>query len=708
MRRFAALALLVGFFVTAQQVCSQDLALLSVNDSGVQGNNHSGHLISEDVGAPAAWWSLNGTSVSYNGRYVVFSSEASNLVPNDTNGVRDVFIRDRVTNKTVRVSVGSAGTQANAASGLYRFATNDWLLADCVAICANGRFVAFSSFASNLTSDSDPEGQTDIFVHDRDANQNGIFDEPGGIATRRISDGGTAHHRWVSISADGSRAAYVSRRSDNWTRYRVVNTNDGSEVVSSGYYPLYYSKAGLSGTGNYLGIVSRANDGTVSYAIRDLTGGLPQYPWLVTGSVPTLSPLSIHLSHTGEEWVVSQYDTQIGIPTSWGAFRTGTQQNGLWQVSLTSSMYGWNATIGPEGRFLSLETTAQLHSSDTDSFRDVYLVDCDPDGDGNFVNAREFYRISRPQSGNPNDGSRAGALARDAMFVAFESAASNLVPGDANGKSDVFGTGSTALDDIWVELCILVDASGSMDSGEYRTVLEAYADAVRDSTIVPRNAQIAINLVLFSDTTETVIPWTLVNSAATANALGDMLQCYADNQPTGCPRPFNGATDIAAGLIGAAATFVSNNYIGSSQIINVTGDGVQNVGSNYEQLLQDARDNVLDFSVQQINALAYTIEVQNLDLYFESNLIGGTARNLPAFVLTAPDIQSVPATVVQKLRREICLADLNRDGVVNTVDFVMWFNLYNAADPITDVNGDGLINSLDFIIWNNAWSAGCN
>lgn len=364
--------------------------------------------------------------------------------------------------------------------------------------------------------------------------------------------------------------------------------------------------------------------------------------------------------------------------------------------------------MGPEGRFLTLETTQQFDPNDTDGLRDVYFIDCDPDGDGNFTNLWEYKRVSRPPSGNPNAASRSGALARDARLVVFESTASNLVPGDSNSKSDVFGTSSSALDDIWVELSILVDASGSMDTNEYRTVLEAYADAVRDPAIVPRNAQVAINLVLFSDTTQTVIPWTLVNNAAAANALGDLLQCYADNEPTGCPRPFNGATDIATGLIGAATTFVSNDYIGAAKIINVTGDGEQNVGSNPVQLLQDARDGVLDFRVQQINALAYTTDVQDLDLYFENNLIGGTARNLPAFVLTAPDIQSVPATVVQKLRREICLADLNRDGVVNTVDFVLWFNLYNAADPITDVNGDGMINSLDFIIWNNAWAAGCN
>ena len=85
-------------------------------------------------------------AISADGRFVVFSSYASNLVAGDTagcNGERltcsDVFVRDRVTGKTTRVSVGSGGEQANGNSGE-------------AAISADGRFVAFSSYASNLVA----------------------------------------------------------------------------------------------------------------------------------------------------------------------------------------------------------------------------------------------------------------------------------------------------------------------------------------------------------------------------------------------------------------------------------------------------------------------------------------------------------------------------------------------------------------------------
>ncbi len=92
-------------------------------------------------------------AISADGRYVAFTSLASNLVPGDTNGVQDIFVHDRQTGKTTRVSVDSAGSEVNGISILP-------------AISADGRYVAFTSFASNLVA-GDTNGLTDIFVHDR-------------------------------------------------------------------------------------------------------------------------------------------------------------------------------------------------------------------------------------------------------------------------------------------------------------------------------------------------------------------------------------------------------------------------------------------------------------------------------------------------------------------------------------------------------------
>src|SRR5437667_117234 len=85
--------------------------------------------------------------------FLRFASAASDLVAHDTNGVYDVFVRDRRRNTTERVSVGPAGAQANARSGLS-------------AISANGRFVVLWSDASNLVA-GDANGVADVFVRDR-------------------------------------------------------------------------------------------------------------------------------------------------------------------------------------------------------------------------------------------------------------------------------------------------------------------------------------------------------------------------------------------------------------------------------------------------------------------------------------------------------------------------------------------------------------
>jgi Tol biopolymer transport system component len=95
----------------------------------------------------------NVASISANGRYVAFSSDASNLVGGDTNGYTDVFVRDRQTGFTQRVSLASNGSQGTGHS--YNR-----------SISANGRFVAFDSYASNLVGE-DTNDTADAFVRDR-------------------------------------------------------------------------------------------------------------------------------------------------------------------------------------------------------------------------------------------------------------------------------------------------------------------------------------------------------------------------------------------------------------------------------------------------------------------------------------------------------------------------------------------------------------
>lgn len=95
-------------------------------------------------------------SISRDGRYVAFTSQATNLVPGDTNGKADAFVHDRQTGETILVSRGPAGEPGDAAS--Y-----------APSITADGRFVAFTSEAGNLASGDAGAGAADVFLFDRDS-----------------------------------------------------------------------------------------------------------------------------------------------------------------------------------------------------------------------------------------------------------------------------------------------------------------------------------------------------------------------------------------------------------------------------------------------------------------------------------------------------------------------------------------------------------
>jgi hypothetical protein len=112
--------------------------LVSVASNGAQGNDFSYR--------PA---------ISADGRYVAFSSAASNLVDGDENIARDIFVRDTAAGTTTLVSAASDGTQGNGESGSY----------EPSSISADGRYVAFESYASNLLA-GDSNSASDVFVRD--------------------------------------------------------------------------------------------------------------------------------------------------------------------------------------------------------------------------------------------------------------------------------------------------------------------------------------------------------------------------------------------------------------------------------------------------------------------------------------------------------------------------------------------------------------
>jgi len=165
--------------------------------------------LSESAGGIQATGISRRGAISNDGLYTAFVSVAPELVPGDTNGVEDVFVRDNDTGEIVSVGVG--GVQGNEKS-------------DRPTISADGRFVAFSSKASNLVvGDSQTfdmnqcptcTGWQDVFVRDRNPDANGIFDEGNGHTTRvSVSTSGTPTDRGcqgIRISGDGLNISFDS------------------------------------------------------------------------------------------------------------------------------------------------------------------------------------------------------------------------------------------------------------------------------------------------------------------------------------------------------------------------------------------------------------------------------------------------------------------------------------------------------------------
>jgi hypothetical protein len=228
---------------------------VSVDSSGVEANGNAADV-------------YYAVSISGDGRYVAFQSEASNLVSSDTNGNDDIFVHDRQAGVTTRVSVDSSGAQANASSS-------------APVISDDGNYIVFSSGATNLVT-GDTNSKTDVFVHDRQTgattlasvNSSGVQADGGG-SSPSISGNG----RYVVFLSDSNNLAagtedfeklvYVRDRQAGQTTLASVYT-DGNLMYGTLDQPT------ISGNGRYVAFsfYERGNgQGLQDIWMRDLQTG---------------------------------------------------------------------------------------------------------------------------------------------------------------------------------------------------------------------------------------------------------------------------------------------------------------------------------------------------------------------------------------------------------------------------------------------------
>lgn len=370
-------------------------------------------------------------AISRHGRYVAFASHASGLVPGDTNGHGDVFVRDRKTNVTRRVSISTDGTQAN----LNSFSP---------AISANGRYVAFASFASNLVA-GDSNQLADVFVRDRVAHvTTRVSVGPGGAQ----ADGGS----YVpAISADGRYVAFASRASNLvpgdsapalknvFVRDRVAKVTSRVSMGPGGTQPnSESSNPAISAHGRYIAFVTEAFDVFVRDRVAEVTTRVSLGPGDTQANGPSLQPA---ISAHGRYVAFASYASNLVTGDTNGVsdvFLRDRRDDVTTRVSVgpgdTQTPRGIRSlhpTISAHGRYVAFQTFASnLVAGDTNGANDVFLRDRRDD---------VTTRVSVGSGGTQgNNSSSLPVISAHGRYVAFESRASNLVAGDTNGVRDVF------------------------------------------------------------------------------------------------------------------------------------------------------------------------------------------------------------------------------------------------------------------------------
>lgn len=343
----------------------------SIATDGKQGDNISGRFA--------------GPAISGDGRVVAFDSVATTLVPNDTNKDDDVFVHDRNTSTTERISVSTAGEQGNDSSGRP-------------SVDGDGNLVAFDSNARNLVV-GDNNKLMDVFVRDRTA------DTTERISVSSDEKQGDGSSNSPSISDDGRYVAFISTSSnlvpddtngtnDVFVRDLVAGTTELESVASDGTIGNSSSTGvGISADGRWVSFSSFANN-------------------LVPGDTNDSFDVFLHDRQTGDTQLISQNsDEQLGDQSS---FSSNVSADGR------SVVFYSNATnLLPDDT--NERSDAFVRDTVAGTTERVSVGDDEQEGDGN-----------TPEPGVRGFTASSPDITPDGRYVAFFSSSANLVAVDTN------------------------------------------------------------------------------------------------------------------------------------------------------------------------------------------------------------------------------------------------------------------------------------
>jgi len=427
--RFVVIFAVATSLIGMNQLRGNDITLVSTTTEGVQGNQQSRE-----------------PSITADGRYVCFESRAKNLVPHDTNGVWDIFVKDTTTGHIRRVSVSSSGAQANDFSTMN-------------IISADGSAVAFMSAATNLVPD-DTNNAWDYFVHDlksgvttrvsvsSDGSEgNGgadcdcrVYKFPGISSNGRII---TFHSNASNLVPNDTNEVFDVFRHDRLTgeTLRVSVSTEGYEADNNcwnrdlspdGRYVLFHSSASTlvaNDTNDHrdiflhdiqIGVTERVNIPSGGGETDDISDS-PKVS--ADGRFVSFASLATNLvsDDTNGQWDVFLRDRLLGETSLISLSTIGTH----------GDLFSRHPAISADGRFITFHSvTTNLVPGDTNEVRDIFMRD-------RFLD--ETIRISTTYGGaESNDRSYDAFISPNGRWIVFDSAADNLVPDDINDTRDIF------------------------------------------------------------------------------------------------------------------------------------------------------------------------------------------------------------------------------------------------------------------------------
>jgi len=405
----------------------------SLDGTGVEG----------DFGSGLTGTALNRTYLSADGRYVAFWSAATNLVPGDTNGKQDVYVRDLLLGTIERSSVDSAGVEGDGDS------TDP-------SISADGNLVAFQSAATNLAG-GDTNARLDVYVRDRAA----------GTTTR------------VSLDSAGVEGDHDSTRAD---------------VSSNGRFVAFQSRAAnwvMGDTNNrFDAFVKDLSTGTLDCVSLDALGAVGNN----TSGSPAISGDGRWVAFHSLASNLEPGDANANFDVFLRDRLTGTLERlSVGPLGEAADYFSQTPSITPDGRYVAFSSTAtNLIVGDTNNVFDVFVRDTVLD-----VTRRISVDSQNYQGTSTSQGS---SISADGRFVVFQSSAPNLVLGDTNGGAfnldfDVFvhdsllkTTDRLSVDDFGAQAtsgssfhaCVSADASRVAFFSDATNLVTSDANGARD------------------------------------------------------------------------------------------------------------------------------------------------------------------------------------------------------------------------------------